>query len=226
MSWRIFYEYILWYGTLVPLYIGKWHLDPTFIRRLLRWNPIPFTAGVYRDLGQLVERGASLGFMDCHRADQFGRGYTTWRAFDDYLENAKFEPQQVNIYRSAAKTYRRALVYYAKLRLRGFGLAAASPAALKRSIWLFGLSLGMSILGVQHRRRHRAWPKNRRVAAMRAAFVNYRYSRTLAPWPSAKGVMRPGGMTDAPGVFSSLVSDAGEPVTASRVRSGPVYESR
>jgi flavin-dependent dehydrogenase len=206
MSWRIFYEYMLWYGTLVPLYIGKWHLNPTFIRRLVRWNPIPFTAGVYGDLNRLVDRGANIGFMDCHRADQLGRGYTTWRAFDDYLENSKYGPQQVNIYRSAAKTYRRILVYYARLRLRGFGWAAASPRALARASALFGLSLGMSALGRLHALRHRAVPKNRQLETMRQDFRGYRYASTLVPWSAATGTAETAPVRGA--VYSSLAAYA------------------
>ena len=203
MSWRIFYEYMLWYGSLVPLYIGKWHLDPTFIDRLVRWNPIPFTAGLYGDLNQLVDRGANIGFMDCHRADQLGRGYTTWRAFDDYLENSKYEPQGVNIYRAAAKTYRRILVYYARLRLRGFGWTAASPRAIMRSASLFGLSLGMSALGTLHALRHRRVPKNRQLDRMRREFRAYRYTSSLAPWSAAPDRPEAGPSVRAP-VYSSL----------------------
>jgi hypothetical protein len=55
------------------------HLDPGFIRRLSRWSPLSFTAGVYDDLNAIVDSGANLGFMDPHRADQLGRGYSTWR---------------------------------------------------------------------------------------------------------------------------------------------------
>lgn len=202
MSTRIFYEYMLWYGTLVPLYMGKWHLDPTFIRRLIRFNPLPFTAGLYDDLNTLVARGRRMSFMDCHRADQLGRGYTTWRGYDDYLENSKYEPRQVNIYRSAAKTYRRVLVYYAKLRVRGFGWAAASPAAVGRSLRLLGLSLGMSALGFLHARSQRAVPKNRRVARMRQEFLEYRPA-PLTPWSQAAGAA-----PAAPGtqVYSSLAA--------------------
>lgn len=207
MSWRIFYEYMLWYGSLVPLYMGKWHLDPVFIRRLLRWNPIPFTAGIYEDLNRLVDRGANLGFMDCHRADQLGRGYTTWRTFDDYLENSKYEPGQVNIYRTTAKAYRRILVYYARLRTRGFGWRAASPRALTRAAWLFALSIGMSALGVLHRVEHRLAPKNRKVAAMRREFARYRYAPKLVPWTGSEAQAGTASAVLHP-VYSSLAAYA------------------
>ena len=216
MSWRIFYEYMLWYGSLVPLYVGKWHLDPVFIRRLLRWNPIPFTAAVYEDLNRLIERDANIGFMDCHRADQLGRGYTTWRTFDDYLENSKYEPQQVNIYRSTAKAYRRILVYYAKLRMRGFRWRAASPRALGRAAALFGLSLGMSALGVAHRLRNRTTPKNRRLAKMRTEFGGYRYGSSLVPWSGAGDGTGAANPVSRP-VYSSLAAYATSAVAAAAV---------
>jgi hypothetical protein len=149
--------------------------------------------------------------MDCHRADQLGRGYTTWRTFDDYLENSKYEPQQVNIYRSTAKTYRRMLVYYARLRTRGFGWRAASPRALGRAASLFGLSLAMSALGMAHTRRHRMTPKNRRLAKMRDDFGAYRAPAALTPWTDAAST--PGNPVRQP-VYSSLAPYATAAVAA------------
>lgn len=210
MSWRIFYEYMLWYGCLVPLYIGKWHLDPKFIRLLLRWNPIPFTAGVYDDLNAVVDGDRNIGFMDCHRGDQMERGYTTWRAFDDYLENAKYEPQDVNIYRSVAMCYGRALRFYAKLRWRAFGWAAFSPGAVARSAKLFGLALAMRVLAYGHDRERRMKPKNRVAADLRAHFKGYRYPGALEPWVAAPDTAA---AAAAPGVFSSLAPYASEQPT-------------
>jgi flavin-dependent dehydrogenase len=202
MSWRIFYEYMHWYNGLVPIYVGKWHLDPRFIRRLSRWSPLSFTAGVYDDLNAIVDSGANLGFMDPHRADQLGRGYSTWRVFDDYLENAKYEPQAVNIYRTTAKAYRRILVYYARLRLRGFGWRALSPAAVARAVRLLVVSLAMSVLGMHHAWTRRARPKNLKVGEMRRSFRDYRYTGALAPWAAAKQVVE--SPDAAARVYSSL----------------------
>ncbi|MEZ5421232.1 MAG: hypothetical protein R2708_28365 [Vicinamibacterales bacterium] len=182
MSWRIFYEYMLWYGCLVPLYVGKWHLDPTFIRRLLRWNPIPFTAGVYDDLNTIVDTGRNVGFMDCHRGDQMEPGYTTWRAFDDYLENAKYEPQDVNIYRSVAMCYRRSLRYYAKLRWRAFGIAALAPGPVLRSLKLLGVSLGMNLLAYRHARARQAKRAATAGGGAAGAVCRLPLSGTLQTW--------------------------------------------
>jgi len=36
MSWRIYAEYMWWFGIQIPLYVGKWHLD-TRIKTLVLW---------------------------------------------------------------------------------------------------------------------------------------------------------------------------------------------
>lgn len=209
MSSRIFYEYMLWYGALVPLYIGKWHLDTRFIDLLLKWNPIPFTAGVYDDFNAIVDAGRSLPFMDCHRGDQLYRGYTTWRVYDDCLENAKYERQDVNIYRSVAKCYRNAVSFYARMRWRAYGIGAFAPGPALRAAKLWGLSLAMNVIGYWHGRQRRMKPKNRTIAERNRLFMDYRYSNALTPWSSKPEVSEPA--MAAPGVFSSLAPYAAEP---------------
>lgn len=208
MSSRIFYEYMLWYGCLVPLYIGKWHLDPGFIKLLLKWNPIPFTAGVYNDFHDIVETGRTLPFMDCHRGDQLTNGYTTWRAYDDYLENAKYEAGDVNIYRSVAKCYRTAVGFYARMRWRAYGWRAFAPAPVARAAALWGVSLAMSAMGWWHGRRLRMKPKNRSIAERNMEFRDYRYSDALTPWTATREASAPA--MAAPGVYSSLAPYASE----------------
>lgn len=223
MSSRIFYEYMLWYGCLVPLYIGKWHLDPTFINLLLKWNPIPFTAGLYDDFHTIVTTGRMLPFMDCHRGDQLMKGYTTWRAYDDYLENAKYEARDVNIYKSVAKCYRTAVAYYARIRWRAFGWRAVAPAPLVRAASLYGVSLAMSAMGWWHRRVRRMKPANQSIAQRNMQFKDYRYTGALSPWVAAPEPANPA--MAAPGVFSSLAPYAAEqPVPAMAGAAAPMRQ--
>ena len=186
MSWRIYYEYILWYGTQVPMYAGKWHLHPGFIRLLCRFNNLSFSAAIYGELNQLIDRNANLGFMDCHRADQLLGNFTTWRPTDDYLENSKFAPQHLNIYRATARTFRRVCIWYAKFRWKGFGLwGLLSPRFQIRWWGLFLQSWAMTVLACLHALRHRGRKKNAKVAAMRDAFTDYRHQAQLVPWQTA-----------------------------------------
>ena len=121
MSWRIYFEYLYWYGSQVPMFVGKWHLNRRFVRFLLATCERWFINEVYEQLNTLVDRNANIGFMDTHRADQLIGKFTTWNLHEDYIENTRFEREQLNIFATASKMYRYLLVWYLKLQWRGFG---------------------------------------------------------------------------------------------------------
>jgi len=121
MSWRIYFEYIWWFGSLVPAYIGKWHLDPDFIAELLDNCPRHFHEEVYEEFNELIDRGANIGFQDCYRADQIPGEFHPTQDHLPYLENTWYEPGSLNIYRSVAATHAYAAKWWAHLQKTAHG---------------------------------------------------------------------------------------------------------
>ena len=80
MSWRIYFEYMWWFGVHIPMYIGKWHLNPKFARRfvsILQKNIDQLFPSIYGQFNTLIRQGKNLGILDCYRADQLLGNYST-----------------------------------------------------------------------------------------------------------------------------------------------------
>ncbi len=63
MSWRIYFEYMWWFGVHIPTYIGKWHLDTNFASRYVKianGNVDGIFAHLCRQFDQLVAEGKIL----------------------------------------------------------------------------------------------------------------------------------------------------------------------
>lgn len=186
MSWRIYFEYMWWFGVQVPMYVGKWHLDLTFIPiflKTLNSNVDGLFADVYEQFNQLVERGTNIGLMDCYRADQLVRGYHTLKHFDDFLENTKLEPRRCNVFTSLKYTCFHVAIWYAMLQWKGFGLSGLlAPQHLYHFLRLLALS-GQGALGeLVYYFKTRGLPKNSKIEKMRQEFKSYRYRAELQPW--------------------------------------------
>ena len=186
MSWRIYFEYMWWFGVQVPMYIGKWHLDLTFIPiflKTLNSNTDGLFAELYEQFNQLVERGANIGLMDCYRADQLIGGYHTLKHFDNFLENTKFEPRRCNVFAGLKHTCFYVALWYAMFQWKGFGLAGVlAPRHIYHFCRLLALS-GQGALGeLIYRLKTRGLPDNSQIEKMRQEFKSYRYQGKLQPW--------------------------------------------
>ena len=80
MSWRIYFEYMWWFGVHIPMYVGKWHLDyERFIPRYEKsanGNVDGLFADLCEQFDELVDSGKNIGLMDAYRADQLVGDYT------------------------------------------------------------------------------------------------------------------------------------------------------
>jgi hypothetical protein len=186
MSWRIYFEYMWWFGILVPIYIGKWHLQPQFLREFMG----PFRSylngifpEVYQQLNKLVDRGTNIGFMDPVRADQLLGKYYTFKHFEDYLENSKFEPQRSNIYTSMKNAFFYIAVWYMKFQWKAFGLVGLLKPKNLYYICQLLVQSGISAMGeARHKFQTRDLPNNSTVENMRQEFKSYQYQPELQPW--------------------------------------------
>ncbi|MDF5731416.1 MAG: hypothetical protein PUP92_26280 [Rhizonema sp. PD38] len=186
MIWRIYFEYMLWFGIVVPLYVGKWHLNLTFIKSFMKiYNDTVngLFVDVYKQFNQLADRGANIGFMDCYRADQLLGDYNPLMHFDHFLENAKFEPWMCNIFAGLKYTHFYFAIWYLKLQWKGFGFPGLlAPRHLYHFFRLLALSGYTAIGDLFYRHKIKGVPTNSQVAKMRQDFTSYRHRSELQPW--------------------------------------------
>jgi len=192
MSWRIYFEYMWWFGLHVPMFFGKWHLDKdfagTFVKaldKLLAQNGL--FQNVYKTLGEVVAKGGNIGLMDMVRGDQLIWGYTTSKHFDDYLENSKTEPRKCNVFVGLKKAYFYIAVWYALLQWKARGFRGVlSPTSLYHGFRLLALSAHSGMGDMIYRFKNRGLPTNSGVARMREEFKTYRNIPDLTPWAVAE----------------------------------------
>jgi flavin-dependent dehydrogenase len=186
MSWRIYFEYIWWFGILVPLYVGKWHLNVSFIEgfvKIHRQTVNSLFVEIYEQLNQLVERKANLGLLDCYRGDQLLGDYQPPVHFDSFLENAQYEPFRSNIFTSIKYTHFYGAIWYLVFQWKGFGLGGViAPKHLYHFLRLLLLSGVASFGEFYHRLKMKKIPHNHQIACTTEEFKHYQYQSSLNPW--------------------------------------------
>lgn len=192
MSWRIYFEYMWWFGIHVPMFVGKWHLNLQFLEKFLVLMPANqkgLFVDVYNQFNQLVDRGANIGLMDAYRADQLINDYSPLDHFDDFLENSKLEPLRVNIFAGMKHAYFYIAIWYFMFQWKGFGLAGIlNPKHIYHFARLLGLSF-QSVIGEKiYKSKIKGLPENTAIEKMREEFKNYRYepSIQMPPNPETK----------------------------------------
>lgn len=184
MSWRIYFEYMWWFGVQVPMYVGKWHLDLTFIPiylKTLNSNVDGLFADLCKQFTELAEQDVNIGLMDCYRADQLINGYHTFKHFDDFLENTKFEPLRCNVFAGLKGTCFYAAIWYAMFQWKGFGLRGClNPRHIYHFCRLLGLSAQGAIAELIYK--FNKVPANSEIEAMRQEFKTYKFRPELQPW--------------------------------------------
>ncbi|MGJ5672497.1 MAG: NAD(P)/FAD-dependent oxidoreductase [Nostochopsis sp.] len=191
MSWRLYTNYMMWFGTLVPMYVGKWHLNLRFISMALVMfkNTTSFYSDVYKQLNYLAERGVNIGFMDQLRADQLIGGYHPDKFFDNFLENAKLEPGKLNVFAGIKAYTFYTAIWFIMLQWKGFGLLGLlRPRNIFHIVrWLL-TSVIVSIAEIFYKLELRGQPTNSSVAETREEFKNYRYQSRLENWVGSSEV--------------------------------------
>jgi len=185
MSWRLYSSYMIWFSTLVPMYVGKWHLNLRFSRLLLTFleNSISFLADLYKQLTYLAERETNIGFMDQLRADQLLWGYHPDKSFDSFLENAKLEPGKLNVFAGIKAFCFYMVIWFILLQWKGFGLLGLlRPRNIFHIVRLLITWVIMSVAEILYKLELHGQPTNSTVAKTREEFKNYRYQSKLKNW--------------------------------------------
>lgn len=189
MSWRTYMEDMLWFGVLVPAFIGKWFLDFEFIDQFEKISNFLFFAKnslfaeLYGLLDKVVERNINIGLMDFTRNDQLAGKYGPLQFFDDYLRQTKFEPLRCNVYAGIKGTFFYFIPAYLKLRFEVFGLLGAlAPASIFRVIQLLAFYIYVAIGEQIYLFKMRNVPANTQVVNVRKEFQSYKHQPNLVTW--------------------------------------------
>ena len=211
MSWRIYFENMFWFGILIPMFVGKWHLDFEFIDRFLQMSDWlffgrdPLFADVYEQFNELAARDKNIGMMDYVRADQMFWGYVPTKHFDQFMENTKFEPKHCNVYAGMRATFFFAAFVYAKLRLKGFGSTGLlSPRRFARVLQLLGWSAYAAIGERIYLSKTRHLPNSSMIEQMNQEFEAYQFKPELQPWNQQE---TPSSSKSVPAVDSKSATD-------------------
>ncbi len=187
MTWRMYLENIWWFKMLIPMFVGKWHLDLDFLKNVVakpgRLYVVQIMNAVYEHLDELVERKANIGFLHTHIADQLPFGFTMSNDFDNFLHLTKYEPQRANIYVSIQWSHFFVALWYLKFLWKAYGLKGVlSPHNLKHVFALFKAFLEAAWDHLIFRIKTKNIPGNSIIANIRQEFKNYRAPAKLEPW--------------------------------------------
>ncbi|EGG14015.1 hypothetical protein DFA_11777 [Cavenderia fasciculata] len=188
MSWRIYMESTNYFGTALPVYIGKYHLCPVFCR--------DFAANVHfllegRDrllklMDYMVDNNINAGFMDNHRGDNQLSG--SWAPaiswdYDGAIKDCKYGFKRLNIHKYIVNTMWYDLRIVTLLYYRVYGLAGlVHPDYL----WLLSVrSIAMtkhSFQSLVHQYNKWGVPANEYYHKMGLDFKSYSYNDDIIPW--------------------------------------------
>lgn len=189
MSWRVYMEDMLWFGILVPTFIGKWFLDFEFIEQFEKISNFLFFAKkslfaeLYGLLDKVVERNINIDLMDFTRNDQLYGTYGPLQFFDDYLRKTKYEPLRCNVYAGIKGTFIYFIPAYLKLRYAVYGLLGVlAPVSIFRVIGLVAYYLYVSIGEQIYLFKMRDVPANTRITNIRKEFLSYNHQPYLVNW--------------------------------------------
>lgn len=186
MSWRIYFENMIWFGILIPIFVGKWHLDLEFIPQFVQTFQTTLRSLVYEihdQFDQLVDQKKNIGLMDCYRSDQLIWNYHTPKRYTHALENAQYEPKQTSVFTSMKKTFFYLTIWYLKLQWKSGGLSqVCHPRSLGTMAKLLTTSIYIGLGDIIYSLTGNHGSESRLIAEMRQAFQEYQYGDTLQPW--------------------------------------------
>lgn len=186
MSWRIYFENMIWFGILIPIFVGKWHLDLEFIPQFVQTFQTTLRSLVYEihdQFDQLVDQKKNIGLMDCYRSDQLIWDYHTPKRYTHALENAQYEPKQTSVFTSMKKTFFYLTIWYLKLQWKSGGLSqVCHPRSLGTMAKLLTTSIYIGLGDIIYSLTWNHGSESQSIAEMRQAFQEYQYGDTLQPW--------------------------------------------
>ena len=205
MSWRIYFESIFWFGILVPMFAGKWHLEPDFIGQFFKLTrtffhgPRSVVSSFYAELSAAQESGKKLGMLNYTRTDQMPFGYNPLRLWDDFRQNSKYEKRRLNALKGIRKSIFYIGILYGKLRIKNGGIyGLLEPRSIRLFTKLTGWFLYTTMGEWIHRWEVRGRPGHTRFLEQEKHFSeNYEFDRRLIPWAEEEPDGAPKSETDS-----------------------------
>lgn len=187
MTWRMYLENMWWFKMLIPMYIGKWHLDVNFLKNVAsqpgRIYMVETMLKVYKHLSELADRKVNMGFMYTHRADQLPFGFVMSHDFDNFLHLTKYEPQKTNIFVCLQWIHFYVAIYYLKLLWKGYGVKGfLNLGNLKHIYALLRAFVLAAVDNFKFKARTKNVPPNSAIAAANEEFKSYKAPGKLEPW--------------------------------------------
>jgi len=190
MSWRIYLENTVWIRFLVPMFVGRWHMNLDFIdkfqmiSKLLLFNDNSVFRAFYREFNEAAENGKNIGLMDYARADQLCLGFVPTDFGKGFLQNAVYEPERVNVFKGMRTIFFFMALLFIKLKWRGKGWAGMFSI---ETWWvvakLFGLSAFTGMGAIVHSIKNRGRPSNSDVCKANMEFEQtYTREPELQKW--------------------------------------------
>jgi flavin-dependent dehydrogenase len=187
MSWRIYLEWTWWFGMLVPMYLGRWHLDPDFLRQatpIIERNNHGLLGDLYAELGEVAAAGTNIGMLDATRPGELYRWSSAPPAhLDESVERTRFEARRANVFRTLRRTHADTAVWQAKLAWRAGGPRRLFSSRSRRILGRLARGWATATAGeAAFRLRTLAAPDSSIVAAQERDFRSYRAPEGLVPW--------------------------------------------
>ncbi|MCG8417154.1 MAG: tryptophan 7-halogenase [Proteobacteria bacterium] len=186
MSWRIYIEWMWWFGFMVPMYAGRWHLNSKFAERavaMMEEQNEGFFADMYAMLTEVANSGKNIGLLDPTRKGFLFGDYSPYKIYDNYINNTKFGPQGTNLFQAIKNTNLYSSIWYLKLNWRARGMRGLlARRTFDNLARLTKHWAGAGLAEALFRIRTRNTPDNREVHQQQQEFASYRPTQTLQPW--------------------------------------------
>jgi len=185
MSWRIYLDAIWFFGLMIPMYFGKWHLEPKFISLAMPslQENLKFIIDVYEQCNELSDRGINIGLMELSRADQMPGKFSVFKFRDDFLENEKLESKHCNIFVGFKWAAFYTVIWFVMLQWKGFGLRGLlKPRHLYHIFRLLLLVGKVQLSDWSYRFQSKNIPANSHNAKKHQEFKKYQYRPELKDW--------------------------------------------
>eukprot|EP01133_Synstelium_polycarpum_P006790 gene6790-7893_t len=184
MSWRIYLESLVYFGLLVPLYIGKYHLCPTFTSV---YKPdLSFRDRILRTLDYVVDNDINVGFMDNHYGgNQLWGSYcplSSWDV-DHAVSNCMYGHKRLNLHKYFVWSHFYQMTAITALFKRVYGWKFIFNSDYQ---WLLAHTVSacsfQSVLSIKHQIENYSKPTNEYYANRVNEFTTYEYKHEAIPW--------------------------------------------
>ncbi|KYQ91208.1 hypothetical protein DLAC_08131 [Tieghemostelium lacteum] len=137
MSWRIYLENTIYFGTIVPMYIGKYFLCPKFCKFFLLFGRegMKLKEAILDTFDEIIQKDINIGFIDNHRGTSAPN--TSWDV-DNILNLSKYGEKVLNLPTQMTWTSMMNCRTFFYIYMKAYGIKALWNSSFYKT---FGVSL-------------------------------------------------------------------------------------